>query len=58
MKFHEVLDDREPQSKPAESPRDRSIGLMESLEHIGEELALDPRAGIDYREFRVGANVT
>ena len=53
MQFHEVLDDRQPQSEAAEPSRDRLVGLLKPIEDVRQGIRLDADAGINDRDCGV-----
>ena len=57
MQLDEALHEREPEAEPAARAREASILLRERLEHAGEDVRLDPLAGVAHLEEGVGAGV-
>jgi hypothetical protein len=51
VQLDDVLDDGEPEPKPAVRPRRGRVGLPKSVEHEWEHIAADPDPGVGDREL-------
>jgi hypothetical protein len=53
VQLDEVAHDRQSESKSAVTPRRRAVGLTEALEHVRQELRLDPEAGVGHAQLQM-----
>ena len=51
MQFHDLADDREPETQAALTRRRSPVSLAKPFEHVGQELGADPLPRVDNVHF-------